>query len=194
VPARGWTALGYAILAAACTPSQDETDESLRTLKVSVSAYCLQGKTASGLKVRTGIAAADPRVLPIGSVIQLRGIDGGPAPREGVYTILDTGGKIRGRRIDLHVPSCSEATRFGRRSMVAEVVRHGWAPDEAPSKPERPSGVPWLPWRDGFRLQQPANDNTGRDSTDTRGRPSSPHGAARRDSRDAADAPSAPRR
>jgi hypothetical protein len=73
-----------------------------------------------------------------------------------VYTILDTGGSIRGRRIDVYIPSCSEAIRFGRRPMVAEVLRDGWTPLEAPpSKPERPPTLPWLPWRDGFRLQEP---------------------------------------
>lgn len=185
------------VLAAACRSLPEQNDEAVTTLEVNVTAYCLKGKTASGLKVRTGIAAADPDILPIGSIIRLRGTGGRPAPREGVYTILDTGGKIQGRRIDLHIPSCAEAVRFGRRSMVAEVLRHGWTPDPAkapPPKPERPSGLPWLPWRDGFRLQQPPNDNTGRDSTDDRGRQSGAPRAAGSDSRDAADAASAARR
>jgi 3D (Asp-Asp-Asp) domain-containing protein len=116
------------LFAAACTPVQDKTDEPIATLDVRVSAYCLRGRTASGHKVRTGVAAADPDVLPIGSIVRLRGVAGRPEPREGVYTILDTGGTIRGKRIDLYIPSCTEAVRFGRRTMVADVLRRGWAP------------------------------------------------------------------
>lgn len=170
---RWWTAAVFMLLATACRPSLDQNPDAVTTLKVDVSAYCLRGRTASGLKVRTGIAAADPDVLPLGSIIRLRNSGGRRSPREGVYTILDTGAKIRGRRIDLHIPSCSEAVRFGRRSMIADVLRHGWTPAKAsrpPSTPERPSGLPWLPWRDEFGLQQPANNNTRRDSTYTRGR------------------------
>src|SRR4051794_5836826 len=34
-------------------------------------AYCVKGQTASGLKVRSGIIAADPRILPIGSIVRI---------------------------------------------------------------------------------------------------------------------------
>ena len=111
----------------ACAETPRAIDPSVPTLKVSVSAYCLRGKTASGLPVRTGIAAADTDVLPLGSIIRLRSTDDA-TDWEGVYTILDTGPSIRGRRIDIHIPSCADARRFGRRSMVADILRHGWAP------------------------------------------------------------------
>lgn len=141
---RRWTAAVLMLLAAACDSSPDQNEEPVTTIKVNVSAYCLQGKTASGLKVRTGIAAADPDVLPLGSIIRLRGTGGRPAPREGVYTILDTGSNVQGRRIDIYISSCSQAVRFGRRAMVAEVLRHGWTPDDTqPPEPERSAGLPW---------------------------------------------------
>ena len=126
---KSWGASTLILLAAACAEAPDASKPDIPVLDVTVSAYCLQGKTESGLKVRTGVAAADPDVFPIGSVIRLRGNGTRPAPREGVYTILDTGGKIQGRRIDVYIPSCSQAMRFGRRTMVAEVLRHGWAPE-----------------------------------------------------------------
>ena len=126
---KNWSVSAVILLAAACAEAPDASRPEIPVLNVTVSAYCLQGKTASGLKVRTGIAAADPDVFPIGSVVRLRGNGTRPAPREGVYTILDTGGKIQGRRIDVYIPSCSQALRFGRRTMVAEVLRHGWAPE-----------------------------------------------------------------
>lgn len=78
----------------------------------SATAYCLQGRTAMGSGVRRGIVAADPRVLRLGSKVMLTG--GG---YNGVYTVSDTGGGIKGRELDIWVPSCSEARRFGRRSV-----------------------------------------------------------------------------
>ncbi|HYJ91042.1 MAG TPA: 3D domain-containing protein [Pyrinomonadaceae bacterium] len=76
----------------------------------SATAYCLSGRTAMGSGVRRGIIAADPRVLRLGSKVMITG--GGYS---GTYTVTDTGGGIKGRELDIWVPSCSEARRFGRR-------------------------------------------------------------------------------
>jgi 3D (Asp-Asp-Asp) domain-containing protein len=76
-------------------------------------AYCLKGRTAMGHGVRRGIIAADPRVLKLGSSINL-----GAGSYSGSYLVSDTGGNVRGRRIDIWVPSCAEARRFGRRSVT----------------------------------------------------------------------------
>ncbi|MFT3742852.1 MAG: 3D domain-containing protein [Pyrinomonadaceae bacterium] len=78
----------------------------------SATAYCLSGKTAMGHGVRRGIIAADPRVLKLGSKIT---IDAGPW--SGTYLVSDTGGGIKGKRLDIWVPNCSEARKFGRRSV-----------------------------------------------------------------------------
>lgn len=78
----------------------------------SATAYCLKGRTAQGSGVRRGIIAADPRVLRLGSKVMITG--GGYS---GTYLVTDTGGGIRGRELDIWVPSCSEARRFGRRSV-----------------------------------------------------------------------------
>lgn len=78
----------------------------------SATAYCLRGRTAMGHGVRRGIIAADPRVLRLGSRVVLNG--GGYS---GTYLVSDTGGKIKGKRIDIWMPSCSEARRFGRRTV-----------------------------------------------------------------------------
>src|SRR5690348_13260027 len=40
-------------------------------LLFTATAYCKGTTTASGVNVRTGIAAADPALLPVGSVIQV---------------------------------------------------------------------------------------------------------------------------
>lgn len=78
----------------------------------SATAYCLRGKTAMGHGVRRGLIAADPRVLRLGSRVRVEG--GGYS---GSYLVSDTGGKIKGKRIDIWMPSCSEARRFGRRTV-----------------------------------------------------------------------------
>lgn len=90
----------------------------LRSIRVTATAYCRSGPTRSGMRARTGMIAADPRVLPVGSVVKI--LDG---PTTGTYTVMDTGGDIRGRRIDVYMPSCARAKRFGRRTLRIQVVR-----------------------------------------------------------------------
>jgi len=65
-----------------------------------------------GHGVRRGIIAADPRVLRLGSTITING--GGYS---GSYLVSDTGSRVKGKKIDIWMPSCSEARRFGRRSV-----------------------------------------------------------------------------
>ena len=81
--------------------------------------------TASGVGVRTGIAAADTGLLPVGSVLN---IATGDARYNGVYTVMDTGPKVQGRLLDLYMWSCHEALRFGRRQVQITVLRLGWDP------------------------------------------------------------------
>jgi 3D (Asp-Asp-Asp) domain-containing protein len=83
-------------------------------------AYCLRGRTANGGSVRRGIVAADPRVLPLGTRIFLNA-----GAYSGNYIVADTGGAVRGRKLDIWVPNCSEAIRFGRRSVSVNVLGRG---------------------------------------------------------------------
>jgi 3D (Asp-Asp-Asp) domain-containing protein len=78
----------------------------------SATAYCFSGRTSMGHGVRRGLVAADPRVLPMGSRIFVNA-----GSWSGMYLVSDTGGAIRGKRLDIWVPSCAEARRFGRRSV-----------------------------------------------------------------------------
>lgn len=104
-------------------------------LRFTATAYCKGTTTASGVNVRTGIAAADPDLLPVGSVIQ---IDKLPDKYNGVYTIMDTGPRVHGRHIDIYMWSCNEALQLGRRSMHLTVLRLGWNPKaSAPSLIDR---------------------------------------------------------
>lgn len=88
-------------------------------------AYCKGTTTASGVGVRTGIAASDPGLLPVGSVIN---ITAGDTKYNGVYTIMDTGPKVQGRLVDLYMWSCHEALAFGRQPIELTVLRLGWSP------------------------------------------------------------------
>ena len=78
----------------------------------SASAYCFSGRTAMGHSVRRGLIAADPRVLKLGSKVVINA-----GAWSGTYLVSDTGGAIKGKKIDIWVPSCSEARKFGRRTV-----------------------------------------------------------------------------
>lgn len=71
--------------------------------------------TASGEPVTPGVTvAADPDVLPLGTRIYIDGI--------GERVVQDTGGAIKGRRIDLAVESHAEAVEFGRRAAEVYIL------------------------------------------------------------------------
>ena len=99
-------------------------------LSFSATAYCKGETTASGVAVRTGIAAADPALLPVGSVIDVTARN----PKySGVYTVMDTGPAIKGKVIDVYMWSCYEALAFGRMPIEVTVLRLGWNPQATSS-------------------------------------------------------------
>ena len=83
-------------------------------------AYSLRGRTASGRFVAKGLIAADPRHLPLGSRVRLEA-----GAYSGEYLVADTGGLVRGKRIDIWTPSSREAMRFGRRTVKLTVLSYG---------------------------------------------------------------------
>jgi 3D (Asp-Asp-Asp) domain-containing protein len=91
--------------------------------RFTATAYCERGITRSGAKTRDGIIAADPEVLPLGSVVRI--VAAGDRRYERTFTVMDTGERVRGRRIDLYVRDCDEARRFGVREVRLEVIRLG---------------------------------------------------------------------
>ena len=75
------------------------------------------GITASGRPARLGVVAADWEVLPKGTTIKLSCFPGQ------TFTVLDKGGAIKGRRVDVWFPTHGAALQFGRkRGVVVEVV------------------------------------------------------------------------
>ena len=95
-----------------------------RRLEMRSTAYCLRGNMRTGVRVRDGMAAGDPSVLPLGSVVRVSHPDGRLI---GIFVIMDTGGAVRGNKIDLWFDSCREATDWGIRPVVAEVLDIGRA-------------------------------------------------------------------
>lgn len=101
-------------------------------LKFITTAYCQGQTTASGVGVTTGIVAADKKLLPEGSVIEIDGVPGRPESLpdryRGIYTVMDTGPMVTGKHIDLYLWSCTEALKFGKRDAIITVLRLGWHP------------------------------------------------------------------
>lgn len=83
-------------------------------------AYSRKGRGASGMGVRAGTIAADPRILPFGTRVRL---DAGQYTGE--YIVTDSGSAIKGRKIDVWIPSLREACRFGRRNVKLTVLSYG---------------------------------------------------------------------
>lgn len=88
-----------------------------------VTAYCQQGITKSGIRATPGVAAADPDFVPLGSVV---GVATPPSTDLSIYTVVDTGAKVKGRVLDLFTPDCGRAKQFGRRLLRVTILRFGW--------------------------------------------------------------------
>ena len=76
-----------------------------------VTCYALQGTTASGAPVGNDVVAVDPRSIPLGSEVFVGGL--------GIKRALDTGGAIKGRRLDIWNPSSEYCRQFGMQQMTA---------------------------------------------------------------------------
>ena len=90
-----------------------------RGMTVSATAYCQSGTTASGEQTRPGIVAADPRVIPLGTRLHIHGLR---QPDTVVYKVSDTGSAVKGREIDIYMPSCRDAIQFGRQRLQVRMV------------------------------------------------------------------------
>jgi len=150
-----------AVLFVFVTQIRDSTDEAFDTsgrprlgtaLRFEATAYCKGETTAAGVAVRAGMAAADPALLPLGSVVS---VQTRTERQNGIWTVLDTGPEVKGRELDLYIWNCNEALAFGRQTVQVTILRLGWDPqNSAPSPVEelfrrreraRPAPVPAAP-------------------------------------------------
>lgn len=75
-------------------------------------------KTFLGTQVRPGIIAVDPRIIPLGSHVLIQYPDGSKE-----YAIAeDTGGAIKGHRIDVAKWTVGEARKFGIKPVKVYVL------------------------------------------------------------------------
>lgn len=72
------------------------------------------GITASGMKAAYGVISVDPRVIPLGTRLYVESTDGSWS--YGYCVAGDTGGGIRGNKIDLFFNTAQECRNFGRRT------------------------------------------------------------------------------
>jgi len=88
-----------------------------RPLGFEATAYALTGsRTAMGAKTRRGIVAVDPRVIPLGTHMFIKGY--------GYAVAADTGGAIKGRRVDLFFKSKRDAVKWGRRPVDIYILEN----------------------------------------------------------------------
>ncbi len=74
--------------------------------------------TYMGTQVRPGVIAVDPRVIPLGSRLYIEFADG-----HGMYGVAeDTGGAIKGNRIDIAMQSVDHAYDFGVQNVKVYVL------------------------------------------------------------------------
>lgn len=99
--------------------SRGETYKTSNVISMKASAYDSESfrgrKTSLGLNPVYSMAAVDPRVIPLGSKLYIEGYG---------YAIAgDTGGAIKGNRIDLCFATKREALQFGRRTVKVHVLK-----------------------------------------------------------------------
>ena len=70
--------------------------------------------TAMGTAIRYGVAAVDPNVIPLGTRLYIEGY--------GYARAEDTGGAIKGNRIDLVFGSKSQSNNWGRRTVRVTIL------------------------------------------------------------------------
>jgi len=73
------------------------------------------GKTATGSAARFGVVAVDPRFIKLGTRVYVEGY--------GIAIAADTGGAIKGRRIDLCFNTRAEAMRVGRKQVKVTILK-----------------------------------------------------------------------
>ena len=98
--------------------------KSYKTIKVSATAYTANcrgcsGITATGINLKKNpnkkVIAVDPRIIPLGSKVWVEGY--------GEAIAGDTGGAIKGNKIDVFLPTTKKALNWGRRTVTVKVYR-----------------------------------------------------------------------
>lgn len=107
--------------APAPAPAPAKPAPSGRTVNVVATAYStnqpsLSTHTATGIDLRSNphVIAVDPSVIPLGSMVEV--------PGYGIRIAGDTGGAIKGNRIDIHITDLGTARAFGYQNMTVRIL------------------------------------------------------------------------
>jgi 3D (Asp-Asp-Asp) domain-containing protein len=103
---------------AAKTVNKDDSGNA-ETLTVSATAYTADcegcsGVTATGIDLNEKVIAVDPKVIPLGSTVYVEGY--------GKAIAGDTGGAIKGKKIDLFMSSEKQALKWGRQQVEVKIL------------------------------------------------------------------------
>lgn len=93
--------------------AHDKRQKASYKLRVDAVAYHLKGRTALGIRTRRGVVAVDPNLIPLGTRLHV--------PGYGHAIAADVGHAIKGRIIDLWMPSDVAARKWGRRTVTLTV-------------------------------------------------------------------------
>ena len=70
--------------------------------------------TATGKEIKKGMVSVDPKIIPLGTRIEIKDT--------GLFVAEDTGGKIKGNRIDIYFETKEEAKEFGCQTIWVRVL------------------------------------------------------------------------
>lgn len=94
-----------------------------RVIEMNTTAYNIfpgsTGYTASGTKARPGAVAVDPRVIPLGTELYIQSTD--EWEDYGFAVAEDTGGAIKGNKLDVFYYDYNTVMNFGRRTTIVYV-------------------------------------------------------------------------
>lgn len=74
--------------------------------------------TATSKEIKEGMVAVDPKVIPLGTKIEIKDM--------GIFIAEDTGGKIKGNRIDIYFDTKKEAKEFSRKGIWVKIIDNSY--------------------------------------------------------------------
>ncbi len=105
-------------------PALDSAAVPIKVIQATVTGYAngadggaVGSMTASGVRTHWGTVAADWRVYPLGTRLQIEGFP------NVIFIVEDTGGGVRGNIFDIWFPELSTAMAFGTKSLKVTVLQ-----------------------------------------------------------------------
>lgn len=124
-PTKKVVAVGTKVVTASVSRGENSSSNSSdgKEFYVTATAYTANcngctGVTATGINLKSNpnvkVVAVDPNVIPLGSKVWVEGY--------GYAVAGDTGGAIKGKKVDLFIPSKSQAYEFGRKKVRIKIL------------------------------------------------------------------------